>query len=101
MRGAIPPPPYVFMAWCLVKRRDNFTLPLTNIFRVFKSSSIRMEGRTCSMHGEDENVHKTLDGKPDKKTLFGGYRCRWADNIKMYLKEILYNFLNKTGSMVT
>jgi hypothetical protein len=27
MRGAIPPlPQYVFMAWCLVKHRDNFTL---------------------------------------------------------------------------
>jgi hypothetical protein len=27
MRGAIPPlPQYVFMAWCLVKHRDNFNL---------------------------------------------------------------------------
>jgi hypothetical protein len=26
MRGSIPPiSPYVFMAWCLVKNRDNFT----------------------------------------------------------------------------
>jgi hypothetical protein len=26
MSGAIPPlPQYVFMAWCLVKNRDNFT----------------------------------------------------------------------------
>jgi hypothetical protein len=26
MRGAVPPlPHYVFMAWCLVKHRDNFT----------------------------------------------------------------------------
>jgi hypothetical protein len=26
MRGAIPPlPQYVFMAWCLVQHRDNFT----------------------------------------------------------------------------
>jgi hypothetical protein len=29
MRGAIPPlPQYVFMAWCLVKHRDNFTFYL-------------------------------------------------------------------------
>jgi hypothetical protein len=29
MRGAIPPlPQYVFMAWCLVKHRDNFTFTL-------------------------------------------------------------------------
>jgi hypothetical protein len=25
MRGAIPLPQYVFMAWCLVKHRENFT----------------------------------------------------------------------------
>jgi hypothetical protein len=29
MRGAIPPlPQYIFMAWCLVKHRDNFTFTL-------------------------------------------------------------------------
>jgi hypothetical protein len=29
MRGAIPPfPQYVFIAWCLVKHRDNFTFTL-------------------------------------------------------------------------
>jgi hypothetical protein len=26
MRGAIPPPQYVFMAWCLVKHKNTFTL---------------------------------------------------------------------------
>jgi hypothetical protein len=32
MRGAIPLlPQYVFMAWCLVKHRDNFTLLCNNI----------------------------------------------------------------------
>jgi hypothetical protein len=32
MRGAIPPlSQYVFMAWCLVKHRDNFTLPLLTL----------------------------------------------------------------------
>jgi hypothetical protein len=30
MRGAIPPlPQYVFMAWCLLKHRDNFTFAFT------------------------------------------------------------------------
>jgi hypothetical protein len=30
MSGAIPPfLQYAFMAWCLVKHRDNFTLPLS------------------------------------------------------------------------
>jgi hypothetical protein len=34
MLGAIPPlPQYVFMAWCLVKHRDNFTFTFSNIWR--------------------------------------------------------------------
>jgi hypothetical protein len=24
MHGTIPPPQYIFMAWCLIKHRDNF-----------------------------------------------------------------------------
>jgi hypothetical protein len=28
MSGAIPPPQYAFMAWCLVKYRNNFTFYL-------------------------------------------------------------------------
>jgi hypothetical protein len=31
MSGGIPPlPPYVFMAWCVVRHRDNFTLKLAS-----------------------------------------------------------------------
>jgi hypothetical protein len=40
MRGTIPPrPQYVFIAWCLVKHRDNFnfTLLYTNV--IFKGTS--------------------------------------------------------------
>jgi hypothetical protein len=33
MRGAIPPlPQYVFMVWCLVKHRDNFTFTFGKTF---------------------------------------------------------------------
>jgi hypothetical protein len=33
MRGAIPPlPQYFFMAWCLVKHRDNFTFTFYGIY---------------------------------------------------------------------
>jgi hypothetical protein len=36
MRGAIPPlPQFVFMAWCLVKHRDNFTFTLTSYAVLF------------------------------------------------------------------
>jgi hypothetical protein len=35
MRGAILPlPQYVFMAWCLVKHRDNFTFIITSYLRI-------------------------------------------------------------------
>jgi hypothetical protein len=35
MRGATPPlPQYVFMAWCLVKHRDNFTFTSTLTFNL-------------------------------------------------------------------
>jgi len=46
MRGAIPPlPQYVFMAWCLVKHRDNFTFPFyairtVNIFSRFSNALV-------------------------------------------------------------
>jgi hypothetical protein len=39
MREAIPPlPQYVFIAWCLVKHRDNFTFTFTR--RKFQRSQI-------------------------------------------------------------
>jgi hypothetical protein len=39
MRGAIPPLPHVFMAWCLLKLRENFTFTLPiEFFYVFDIS---------------------------------------------------------------
>jgi hypothetical protein len=35
MHGALPPPYYVFMAWCLVKHRDNFTFTLSLVVNVW------------------------------------------------------------------
>jgi hypothetical protein len=36
MSGDIPPlPQYAFMAWCLVKHRDNFTFTLTLLLRLY------------------------------------------------------------------
>jgi hypothetical protein len=41
MRGAILPlPQYAFIAWCLVKHRDNFTFNFLNIERVRKWSEL-------------------------------------------------------------
>jgi hypothetical protein len=37
--------------------------------------------------GEGRVVYRVLVGKPEGKTPLGRPRCRWEDNIKMYLKE--------------
>jgi hypothetical protein len=44
--------------------------------------------RTCSTNGEKRNAYRILVGKPDGKRSLGRPRRRWADNIKMYLREI-------------
>jgi hypothetical protein len=45
MRGAVPAlPQYVFMAWCSVKQRDNFTFAST--FRILISSATNMSNNS-------------------------------------------------------
>jgi hypothetical protein len=45
MCGAVPPlPQYAFMAWCLVKQRDNFTFTL-QVTAVAQHSVMGEEGR--------------------------------------------------------
>jgi hypothetical protein len=57
MRGAIPPlPQYVFMAWCLVKHRDNFTF--------LKSRRMICVGHV-ELIGELRTVYKILIRKPE------------------------------------
>jgi hypothetical protein len=38
--------------------------------------------------GEDRGVHRVLVGKPEGKRPLRRPRCRWEDNIKMYLPEV-------------
>jgi hypothetical protein len=38
--------------------------------------------------GEKRNAYRLLTGKPEGKRPIGRPRCRWVDNIKMYLLEI-------------
>jgi hypothetical protein len=48
-RGATPPfPQYAFMAWCLVKRRDNFTFHL--IFLIISSVSFLCSFNVYFLH---------------------------------------------------
>jgi hypothetical protein len=45
-------------------------------------------GTEFSTHCEKRNVYKFLVGKPEGKRLLGSARRRWADRIKMNLREI-------------
>jgi hypothetical protein len=38
--------------------------------------------------GEKRNAYKILVGKPEGKRPLGKPRCRWVNNIKMYLGHI-------------
>jgi hypothetical protein len=38
--------------------------------------------------GEERGLYRVLVGKPDGKIPLGRPRCRWEDNIKMYLQEV-------------
>jgi hypothetical protein len=44
-------------------------------------------GRACSTQGEKRNAYRIFVGRPEGKRPLGRYKCRWEDNIKLYLKE--------------
>ena len=58
--------------------------PSLNIIRVIKSRRLRWVGHMAHM-GEKSNAYRVLVGKPERKRPLLRYRCRWKDNIKMYL----------------
>jgi hypothetical protein len=47
-----------------------------------------MAGNVAGM-GEKRNACRILVGKPEGKRPVGRLRCRWVDNIKIDLKEIV------------
>ena len=65
--------------------RDLYLLP--NIVRVVKSRRMRWTGHVARM-GEERGVHRVLMGKTEGKRSLGRPRCRWEDNIKIYLQEV-------------
>jgi hypothetical protein len=58
-----------------------------SIIRIIKSRRMRWTGHVARM-GEKRNAYGILLGKPEGKTLLGRQRRRWADNVKMNLREI-------------
>jgi hypothetical protein len=45
-------------------------------------------GRDCNTNEEKSNAYRILVRKPQGKRPLGRPRCRWADSIKMDLREI-------------
>jgi hypothetical protein len=41
--------------------------------------------------GEMRNAYRILVGKPEGKRPLGRTRLRWVDNIKMDLREVVWN----------
>jgi Lhr-like helicase len=50
-------------------------------------------GHVVSM-GEMRNIYKILVTKPERKSLLRRPRCRWEDNIRMYLREVEWEFVD-------
>jgi len=48
---------------------------------------MRWAGHVVPVEGT-RGVDSVLVGSPEGKTPFGRPRCRWKDNIKMYLHEV-------------
>jgi hypothetical protein len=48
-------------------------------------------GRACSTNGARRNTYRILVGKPEGKRPLGRPRCRWVYNIKMVLREIVWD----------
>jgi hypothetical protein len=47
-------------------------------------------GRACSVDREERNAYRLSIGKPEEKNQIGRPRCRWVDNFKMNLAEIIW-----------
>jgi hypothetical protein len=53
-------------------------------------------GEACSTSGEKRNANGILVGKPEGNRSRRRPRCRWVDNIKMYLREIEWGGIDWT-----
>jgi hypothetical protein len=57
--------------------------------KIIKSRRMRWVGHVARM-GEKRNAYRILVGKPEGKRPLGRQRCRWVDNIKMDLRELVW-----------
>jgi len=76
------------------EQSDLYSSP--NIVRVIKWRSMRLAGHVARM-GEERGVYRVLVGKPVGRRQLGRPRCRWADNIRMYLQEVGCGYMDWIG----
>jgi hypothetical protein len=46
---------------------------------------------------ENRNAYRLLVGKPEGKRPLGRPRCRWVDNIRLYLGEVRWDDVDWIG----
>jgi hypothetical protein len=51
-------------------------------------------GGTCGTHEGGEGVYRVLVGRPEGKRPLGRPRLRWENNIKLDLREIVFDGAN-------
>jgi len=73
---------------------DLYTSP--NIVRVIKLRRMRWAGHVARM-GEERGVYRVLVGKPEGKRPLGIPRRRWVDNIRTYLQEMGWGYMDWIG----
>jgi hypothetical protein len=57
---------------------------------MIKSRRMRLAGHVTRM-GETRNAYRILVGKPEGRRPLGRPRRRWVDNIKIDLREIMWD----------
>jgi hypothetical protein len=67
-----------------------------SIIRIIKSRRMSRAGYVARM-GEKRNAYRILVGKPEGKGPLGRPRRRWVDNIKIDLREIGWDGLDRSG----
>jgi hypothetical protein len=67
----------------------------SQIFRMIITLMIKSRRMRSAVHvarmGEKRNAYRTLVGKPEGKRPLGRPRRMWVDNIKIHLREMVWN----------
>jgi len=67
-----------------------------NIVQVIKSRRMRWAGNVAHID-EERGVYRVLVGKTEGKRPLGKPRCRWVDNIRTDLQEVICGYMDWIG----